>query len=503
MMGRYKGKQERLFHYNFCLEERVRSDHPLRKVAGLIDFDFIYEEVNDKYGANGNVSVPPPVILKLMLLLVFYNVRSERELMSTLPERLDWLWFLGYDLDSDIPDHSVLSKARKRWGVEAFKTFFERIVWQCVEAELVDGKKIFMDSSLVDADASTNSVIDTEKLKHQLKRNYKQLEARLEEKDTGPHSQVNKRYISSTDPDAAIVRRGKPKLRYQVHRAVDGENEIITATSTTPGDMNEAHEMVTLIDQHEELTEAAIDTVVADSKYGTIENFLTCHDRGIDGHMPDFYQASGRRKKQKIFTEDKFQYDPKNDIYICPAGKPMKRKTLHKKRQSIDYAASKKNCDVCKLRGQCTKNKMGRTIKRHLRQEELDQMRLASSSPTAKRDIKTRQHLMERSFARGERLGIKRARWRGLWRMEIQEYLTCAIQNIQVLISRSGPKKEAAVNVVKVQVKKVTPWVAKINDPPFWETAFEVFNRMMTNFQSYWRILVVLNSIRSHRLEVF
>ena len=78
-----------------------------------IDFDFIYGEVADKYGRNGNVSVPPPVILKLMLLLVFYNVRSERELMDTLPERLDWLWFLGYDLDADIPDHSILSKARK------------------------------------------------------------------------------------------------------------------------------------------------------------------------------------------------------------------------------------------------------------------------------------------------------------------------------------------------------------------------------------------------------
>jgi transposase len=48
--------------------------------------------------------VAPPVILKLMLLLVLYNVRSERDLMATLPERLDWLWFLGWDLDSEIPD---------------------------------------------------------------------------------------------------------------------------------------------------------------------------------------------------------------------------------------------------------------------------------------------------------------------------------------------------------------------------------------------------------------
>jgi transposase len=102
----------------------------------------VYGEVKDRYGYNGNVSVAPPVILKLMLLLVLYNVRSERELMATLPERLDWLCFLGWDLDSEIPDHSVLSKARKRWGVELFRKFFERIVWQCVENGLVDGSKL-------------------------------------------------------------------------------------------------------------------------------------------------------------------------------------------------------------------------------------------------------------------------------------------------------------------------------------------------------------------------
>lgn len=82
--------------------------------------------------------MPPPAILKLMFLLVFYNVHSERELMETVPERIDWLWFLGYNFDSEIPDHSVLFKARKRWGQETFKFFFERIVFQCVEAGLVD-----------------------------------------------------------------------------------------------------------------------------------------------------------------------------------------------------------------------------------------------------------------------------------------------------------------------------------------------------------------------------
>jgi transposase len=127
------------------LDEGIRPNHPLRKIAQSIDFEFVYKEVEASYGARGNVSVPPPVILKLMLLLVFYSVRSERELVQTLPERLDWLWFLGYDLDP-IPDHSVFSKARRRWGVAVFDSLFERVVWQRVEAGLVDGSKIFVDA---------------------------------------------------------------------------------------------------------------------------------------------------------------------------------------------------------------------------------------------------------------------------------------------------------------------------------------------------------------------
>ena len=145
MMGRQGDYQNKFFVTGFNLDKRLGNDHPLRKIREKIDFDFIYEEVKDAYGYKGNVSVPPPVILKMMLLLVLYNVRSERELISTIPLRLDWLWFLGYDLEDEIPNHSVLSKARTRWGVEAFKNFFERIVWQCVKAGLVDGSKVFVD----------------------------------------------------------------------------------------------------------------------------------------------------------------------------------------------------------------------------------------------------------------------------------------------------------------------------------------------------------------------
>ncbi len=244
MMGRQPKVQNKLFYTAINLDQRVRQNHILRKIKRNIDFDFIYNEVKDTYGINGNESVAPPIILKMLLLLIFYNVRSERELVATIPERIDWLWFLDYDLDDDIPNHSVLSKARARWGADAFKAFFERIVWQCVQAGLVDGSKLFMDSSMVQADASNNSVVNKESLKRYLNKSYQILESRLEQEQqscsSDEHSKsgaANRKYISTTDPDASVTRRGKgkSKLKYQVHRGVDPKCEVITATEVTPG----------------------------------------------------------------------------------------------------------------------------------------------------------------------------------------------------------------------------------------------------------------------------
>ncbi len=442
MMGVQPPRQEKLFYPAVSLEQRVRPDHPLRQIAQTIDFEFIYAEVADRYGANGHVSVPPPVTLKLMLLLVLYNVRSERELLATLPERLDWLWFLGFDLDTPIPDHSVLSKARQRWGVAVFQRLFERVVGQCVAAGLVDGRKIFLDASFIEAHAANASVVDTQSLKRYLNQRYRELEARLSEDDAAPaedrpHRVVNTRYVSTTDPEAAIVRqgRGKPKLRYATHRAVDGRSEVITATTVTPGDVNEAHLLVPLVEAHRLTTGRSAETVVADSKYGTQANFLACADRGLRAHLPDLSAVAAQRTAtRQLFPETAFRYEAATDTYACPAGTVLKRKSVHVARQSADYAAAASVCAACPLRPQCTRNRAGRTITRHLRQDVLDRMRAVAQSTVATRDLRTRQHLMERSFARGTRYGFDRARWRGRWRVQIQEYLVSALQNIHVLL---------------------------------------------------------------------
>ena len=101
MMG-LQNQQKELFGYNIDLDRRVRADNPLRKVAAVIDFSFARAEVQHTYGHNGNVSVDPVVILKMMFLLFFDNIASERELVGNIAERMDYLWFLGYGLN-DVP----------------------------------------------------------------------------------------------------------------------------------------------------------------------------------------------------------------------------------------------------------------------------------------------------------------------------------------------------------------------------------------------------------------
>ncbi|MDA2921240.1 IS1182 family transposase [Desulfobacterota bacterium AH_259_B03_O07] len=492
MMSYQDPSQSKLFYMGINIDKRIRKNHPLRKIRELIDFDFIYNEVKDKYGYNGNESIPPPIILKLILLVVLYNVRSERELMDTLGERLDWLWFLGFDLDTEIPNHSVLSKARRRWGEEAFKSFYERVVWQCVESGLVDGRKVFVDSSLIQADASNNSVVDTQSLRRYLSSSYKELEKRLEEEasegevdrggdDDKGRGGVNKRYISTTDPDASIMRSGgKPKLMYRAHRAVDPAYEIITATDMTGAEVNEAHKMIGLIESHHNNTEIGVETVVADSKYGTIENYLRCYDIGVRAHIPDLKEAQSKGGLRKgIFSDEMFSYDSEADMYTCPAGKKLRPKSVHMNRQSMDYGASKRDCSVCNLRPLCTRNKTGRTVKRHLRQEEVDHMRELANTTLSKNDIRTRQHLMERSFARSVRYGSGRARWRRLWRVRIQEYLTAAIQNIQILMKYgTDPRKAVAVTRVVGEFREKLRGMIK---------SFKIF--LLDSF-SLWRLIV-------------
>lgn len=418
------------------------------RVAALIDFEFVRGEVADCYGSKGHVSVDPEVIMKMMFLLFFDDVPSERELMKIIAERLDYLWFLGYGLEDEIPDHSVLSKARARWGKEVFERLFVRTIEQCVKAGVVDGRKLHVDSSLIEADASRESVIKgPPELIAALKRAYQATESKLGEGVTTPenYQAVNDRMMCQSDPDAAMVSRGRhdSRPRYHHHRAIDDQKGVITAVETTPGSVPENRKLLDLVDQHQTNTGRAGETVVGDHKYGTQDNFVACQERGLTTHLGD--ASKGQEHHEGIFPQSAFVYDKASDIYRCPAGQVLKPRRMHPIRHTMEYQARAYVCAACVLRPQCTRAKLGRTLHRHEKQELLDVARAQAHSRRARRDRQRRQQLMEQSFADAtNNHHFKRARWRRLWRQQIQDYLIAAIQNLRILLAHQKPRKSGA-----------------------------------------------------------
>ena len=442
MMGQLAGQKE-LFSYAVDLDRRIHADHPLRRVRQMIDFNFARDLVAHTYGANGNVSVDPVVLLKLMFLLFSENVRSERELMRRLPERLDWLWFLGYGLEDEVPNHSVLSKARARWGHDLFEELFVRTVQQCVEAGLVDGTKVHLDGSLIDADASRDSVVKADPTTiARIRAAFGAQERKLDEtKPPSARCEANLKVVSTTDPDAPCVSKGPQsgtaRPRYKHHRMVDDRCGVITAVATTAGDVNEATQVEPLLVQHEANTCAEVTAVVADRGYGTVETYCGLIEQGVRPHMPPMQPAD--HKRDGLFTKDQFRYDEAADTYICPAGQRLKPRRFHQRREMTDYVADKKACAKCPLRADCTKSKSGRSVARHWKEKALELALAFTRLPEAQADRRRRRYLMEGSFAQAaNKHHFKRARWRRLRRQQIQDWLIAAVQNIALLCGAIG-----------------------------------------------------------------
>lgn len=426
--------QEELFNYQVNLDQRVRADHPLRRIRAILDLSFVRPAVEPFYGANGHVGTDPVILVKMMLLMFLDDVASERELVGIIRERLDYLWFLGYGLDDEVPNHSVLSKARSRWGGEVFCRLFVQTVHQCVAAGLVDGQKLHIDSSLVRADASRDSVIKAApELVAALRQAYTEQEQKLED---GGGEGVNARHVSTSDPEATLARGGGAavsQLSYKHHRTVDDAQGVITAVQTTTGQAGDAAQLAPLIRQHESHTGSTLKTAVGDKHYGSAQNYRYCQEHQIAAHLrPAEAYVKGK------YPVSAFVYEPESDRYRCPAGHYLYYHNFKKDDQLIEYKIEAVGlCAGCALRAQCTSAKAGRTVTRPIFSELVEAARRQADSPAARRDLARRQYLMEGSFAdAANNHGFKRARWRGLWRQQIQDWLIAAIQNLRILLNK-------------------------------------------------------------------
>ena len=492
MMG-IQTTQKELFSYEVDLERRVRRDNPLRAIRERVDFAWVRAEVAHYYGHNGNESVDPEVILKLLFLLFLDNVKSERELMRIVPERLDYLWFLGFGLDDEIPDHSVLSKARARWGRETFERFFVRTVAQCVKLGLVDGTKIHVDSSLVRADAAYDSFTQSSpELASALRAAFAVEESKFEvDREVQLYKPKHRVSFSRTDPDATLASKHgggvftMAEPRYKSHRAVDDRCGVITAVEITPGHIFDGACAVALAEQHHRVTGTGAETVVADRHYGTRENIRALQALGIRTHL-QITRSKGLAARKGIFHANDFKYDFATDTYRCPANQTLTRRGHDSLRQLTRFTADTNVCRSCPLRAQCTTAATGpKSIEHPDGYELLIKGWAQAKSAEAKRDLRRRMTLIEGSFGQATLSHhFKRARWRRLWRQRIQDHLIAAVQNVKKLIAHGPRATSSAAGCLPEPPKPASNGGLGLRDVFVWLE--NVFRRFLSELMPYF-----------------
>src|SRR5215210_2697989 len=140
------------------LEDLVPPDAFYRHLERSLDLSFVRDLVREAYAETGRPSIDPVIFFKLQLIVVFEGLRSERQLLEVVADRLSLRWYLGYDLTEPLPDHSSLSRIRERYGLDVFRRFFEAIVAQCVAAGLAWGEELYIDATKVAANADLDSL---------------------------------------------------------------------------------------------------------------------------------------------------------------------------------------------------------------------------------------------------------------------------------------------------------------------------------------------------------
>jgi transposase len=347
MMG-IKERNFRPLPDDLSLEAMVPKDNFYRRLEERIDLSFVRELVLPLYSKGGRHSIDQVVFFKLQLVLFFEDLRSERRLMEVVADRLSLRWYLGYDLDERLPDHSSLTKIRERYGPRVFRRFFERIVEMCVEAGLVRGEELFIDSTKVEADAAVDSLAPRWFVEAHLQGLFGEdaiedekmgAEDPSDMRDTRPGDDESLRYLP-TAGDEDLLRSNRAgedwisrdgaqdrsfqgtswrertadtlasrsvldatpmrwsenvrRLGYQTNYVVDGgKARVILNVLLTPGEVSENRPMFDLLFRSAFRWRLRPHHVTADGKYGTAENIKAVERSGIRAYLA-LHEAGGR-----------------------------------------------------------------------------------------------------------------------------------------------------------------------------------------------------------------
>lgn len=451
-----------------CVDDYVSAENPVRVIDVFVDELDLAALGFEGAAATGRPGYHPATLLKLYLYGYMNQVQSSRRLEREAGRNVELMWLTG----KLAPDFKTIADFRRDNG-EAVRGACKQFVVLCRQVGLIAGGMVAVDGSrfkavntrdknytpaairlrLAQVEASIERYLDkldtadrqeadvaemrTARLNERieaLRRQMRELQSMAREVETAPDRQ-----ISLTDPDArAMATNGKGTglVGYNVQAAVDADSHIVVAHEVT----NLGHDRTQLANmgrQAKDATRAEHLTVLADRGYFSGAEVLACEEAGVIPICPK--PLTSGAKAEGRFGKPDFLYDEPSDIYRCPAGEQLiKRSTSIENGLVLNrYWAS--TCRSCALKPDCTPGNERRVTRwEHEQVVEAMQDRL-DRMPDA---MRIRRRTIEHVFGTiKDWMGRSHFKTRRLGKVSTEMSLHVLAYNMKRAIALLGPTK--------------------------------------------------------------
>lgn len=485
-----KEYSEKLF-LSFQLSQRVPPNNFYRKLKDTLDLRFLAKQTQKYYGTEGQQSIDPVVFFKLMLVGYLENLSSDRQIIDHASMRMDILFFLGYDIDEQLPWHSTLSRTRKLYGDDVFLSLFQKVLSMCIAKGMVSGKRQAIDSAFIKANASMDSLVEkeviantrtfldeltvndeekpvvTEQRKKMVdqhhawkKKAYKGMPGHRAKDQLPNEDSMDRQFLSNhthyspTDPDARIsVKPGKPRqLNYSGQISVDTHSHVICGAMADRADNRDSMSLPAILARTIDNLKAyqlEVKEILADTGYSSGDVLRTLEFQKIKGYIPNFGQYKPEREG--------FTYDPENNRYICSQGALLPYKKTYadaKGNVKNHYRASARHCKPCPLRSVCIGKSNEKTIEDTIDKPYYDRMHIRMQTQKAKRMKKLRQSTVEPVLGTLINfLSMKRVNTRGLQQANKHVLMAALAYNLKKYMNYIKRIKVARVMEVEISAE--------------------------------------------------
>jgi transposase len=408
------------------IDDYVGSDNPVRAIESFVCALDLAKLGFRHAGRGAEEAGQPPYdpadLLKLYLYGYINQVRSSRRLEREACRNLELIWLLK----NLRPGYRTIANFRKEnWA--ALKAANRSFVLLARELELVGGSIVAIDGSFFHGDASKASIFTRKRLKEQIAKLDKDIEAyrkSLEDNDAAEAKRPRKHrrngtgggrggdigarvaelmakrsrvqadlsrleesgetQLSKTDPDARLlVKSGQGIAGYNVQTVVDDKHNLIVASEVV-NDSNDVGQLHAMAKSAKDALGADTLAALADEGYYSSIELRACEDDGIIAYVPVPEGNERRLEKQGRFSLRDFSYDGAADAYHCPAGellRPMKGRRKGRwqntsGRIEIRYASRQAICGTCQLKARClSRTATYRTVARWEHEDVLERHR--------------------------------------------------------------------------------------------------------------------------------